>query len=59
MKSENTLWYHQRKLLEKLFVEWAEKNHAAQSPFNMVAWLMGKDLLDIDAALELIKTERV
>lgn len=51
------LWYMQRKKLEKLFVEWAEKNQAAQSPFNMVTCLMGKDLLDIDAALTLIESE--
>ena len=51
------LWFTQRRKLEKLLVEWAQENNAAQTPINMVAWLMLNDLLDVDAALRLIKGE--
>ena len=55
MSTENMLWFSQRKKLEKMFVQWAQENNAAQTPMNMVAWMMLDDLLNVDAALELIK----
>ena len=50
------LWYAQRRKLERLFVEWAQENDAAQTPMNMVGWLMLNDLLNVNATLELIKS---
>lgn len=43
-----------------MFVEWALENDAAQTPMNMVSWLMLNNLVDVDAASNLIKRkERV
>lgn len=55
MKTENMLWFSQRKKLEEMFVEWALENDAAQTPMNMVGWLTLNNLVDIDAAYNLIK----
>ena len=59
MGSAGVLWFTQRRKLEKLFAAWAQENGVAQTPLSMVGWLMIKDLLDVDAALELIETEEV
>lgn len=59
MGQTNTLWFSQRRKLEKLFAAWAQENGVAQTPLSMVGWLMIKDLLDVDAALELIETGEV
>ena len=56
MSPEGMLWYAQRRKLERLFVEWAQENDAAQTPMNMVGWLMLNDLLNVNATLELIKS---
>ena len=57
MKSESMLWFHQRKRLEELFIAWALENDAAQTPMNMVAWMLKYNLLNVDAAIEFIKKE--
>ena len=57
MNVENMLWFHQRKRLEDLFIGWALENDLAQTPMNMVAWLLKYNLLNVDAAIELIKKE--
>ena len=58
MNMENMLWFHQRKRLEELFISWALENDVAQTPMNMVAWMLKYNLLNVDAAIELINCKR-
>lgn len=52
----NMLFYSHRLKLAKMFDSWADKNNIKKCPENLIAFLCGHDLIDIERALEFIKT---
>lgn len=49
------LFFDKRRQLANCFYEWCEKNNALNSPFNVISFLAGKDLINIDKALDYLQ----
>lgn len=49
------LFFSERKSLEKFYNEWITENNIANTPFNVITFLVIKDLINIEKAEEYIK----
>ena len=49
------LFLEQRKQLENCFYKWCEENDALKSPFNVISFLAGKDLINIDKTMDYLE----
>lgn len=49
------LWFDKRTQLENCFYKWCEENEARTSPFNVISFLAGKDMLNIDKVIDYLE----
>lgn len=42
------IWLSQRKKLEEKYLKWIKENNAKDCVFNVIAFLVVKDLLDVE-----------
>ena len=42
------IWFNQRKELEEKYYKWIKENNAKDCVFNVITFLVAKDLLDVE-----------